>query len=331
MSFRFIEDHGEAYPVRLMCAVLEVSPAGYYAWHERPASGRTTSNSMLLPEIRQVHRESGQRYGGPGLCGDVAPPWPDRTTDATACHPGDHVNATSGPRATDSCHDLPIAPNLIARDVTAAAFNRVWLADITYVPTAEGWLYPAAITDLFMAASDRPVHHDRDCRMWPTDSRSDGAPPSDQRALQAFGRVNEAFAANYDVGVLEPAIGQTEVMETMIERGSRDCHNQLAHVCEVGEAELARLVVWRKITSCSSPWIARQARIRRGTTDTGSGCVVASPRRPPPGVSQVPPSGSGRFRSGTPRSTGQVVAGCGEPSFAMEVRGLSQSDRRWAH
>jgi putative transposase len=52
-------------------------------------------------------------------------------------------------RTTDSRHDLPIAPNLIARDFTAPAPNRVWLADITYIPTAEGWLYLAAVMDLF--------------------------------------------------------------------------------------------------------------------------------------------------------------------------------------
>ena len=65
MSFRFIEDHRDTYPVRLMCAVLEVSPAGYYAWRERPVSARAASNSTLLAEIRQVHHDSGQRYGSP--------------------------------------------------------------------------------------------------------------------------------------------------------------------------------------------------------------------------------------------------------------------------
>ena len=53
MSFRFIEDHRDAYPVRLMCAVLEVSPAGYYAWRDRPVSERTKSNATLLAAIRQ--------------------------------------------------------------------------------------------------------------------------------------------------------------------------------------------------------------------------------------------------------------------------------------
>ena len=65
MSFRFIEDHRDAYPVRLMCAVLEVSPAGYYAWRDRPASERTKSNATLLAAIRQVHQDSSGRYGSP--------------------------------------------------------------------------------------------------------------------------------------------------------------------------------------------------------------------------------------------------------------------------
>jgi len=58
MSFRFIEDHRDAYPVRLMCAVLEVSPAGYYAWRERPQSTRTVTNAALLADNRQVHQDS---------------------------------------------------------------------------------------------------------------------------------------------------------------------------------------------------------------------------------------------------------------------------------
>ena len=78
MSFRFIEDHRDTYPVRLMCGVLEVSPAGYYAWRDRPVSERTKSNAALLAAIRQAHHDSSGRYGSPGsmpLCGrrDVVP------------------------------------------------------------------------------------------------------------------------------------------------------------------------------------------------------------------------------------------------------------------
>ena len=65
MSFRFIEDHRNVYPVRLMCAVFEVSPAGYYAWRERPVSTRATTTTTLLAAIRQVHQDSSGRYGSP--------------------------------------------------------------------------------------------------------------------------------------------------------------------------------------------------------------------------------------------------------------------------
>jgi putative transposase len=154
MSFRFIEDHRDTYPVRLMCAVLEVSPAGYYAWRERPVNARAASNSTLLAEIRQVHHNSGQRYGSPRVHAAL------RTQGRGASRGRiERLMRRYGIRAimarprrvrtTDSRHDLPIAPNLIARDFTAAAPNRVWLADITYIPTAEGWLYLAAVMDLF--------------------------------------------------------------------------------------------------------------------------------------------------------------------------------------
>jgi putative transposase len=154
MSFRFIENHRDSYPVRLMCAVLEVSPAGYYAWRERPVSERARSNAALLAEVRQVHHDSGRRYGSPRVHAvlhrqgrGVSRGRIERLMRRYGIH------AIMAPprrvRTTDSRHDLPIAPNLVQREFTATAPNRVWLADITYIPTAEGWLYLAAIMDLF--------------------------------------------------------------------------------------------------------------------------------------------------------------------------------------
>jgi putative transposase len=154
MSFRFIEDHREAYPVRVMCAVLEVSAAGYYAWRERPASERTIGNAALLAAIRQVHQDSGGRYGSPRVHAAL------RLQGRGASHGRIErlmhrhgIRAIMAPprrvRTTDSRHGLPVAPNLLNRNFTAAAVNRIWLADITYIPTAEGWLYLAAVMDLF--------------------------------------------------------------------------------------------------------------------------------------------------------------------------------------
>jgi len=154
MSFRFIEDHRNTYPVRLMCAVLEVSPAGYYAWRDRPVSERTKSDATLLAEIRQVHQDSSGRYGSPRVHAALHRQGHGASRGRIERMMRRHgIRAIMAPprrvRTTDSCHDLPIAPNLIARDFTAEAPNRVWLADITYVPTAEGWLYLAAVMDIF--------------------------------------------------------------------------------------------------------------------------------------------------------------------------------------
>nr|WP_235984143.1 IS3 family transposase [Bradyrhizobium australiense] len=152
MSFRFIEDHRDAYPVRLMCAVLEVSPAGYYAWRERPASERIKSNATLLPAIRQAYRDSSGRYGSPRVHAVLRTQGRGASRGRIERMMRRHgIRAILAPprrvRTTDSRHDLATAPNLIAPDFTAKAPNRVWLA--TYIPTAEGWLYLAAVMDLF--------------------------------------------------------------------------------------------------------------------------------------------------------------------------------------
>jgi len=154
MSFRFIEDHREAYPVRLMCAVLEVSPAGYYAWRDRPVSRRTQSDATLLAAIRQVHHDSSGRYGSPRVHAVLHRQGRGASRGRIERMMRRHgIRAIMAPprrvHTTDTRHDLPIAPNLIARDFATAAPNRIWLADITYIPTAEGWLYLAAVMDLF--------------------------------------------------------------------------------------------------------------------------------------------------------------------------------------
>jgi putative transposase len=131
MRFRFIEDRRADYPVTIKCDVLGVSPAGYYAWRARPESRRAADNRQLIDDIKRVHRDACERYGGRierlmrrhGIRAIMARPRRMRTTD--------------------SRHDFPIAPNLIERNFTADALNRTWLADITYVETDQGWLYLA--------------------------------------------------------------------------------------------------------------------------------------------------------------------------------------------
>ena len=154
MSFRFIEDHRDDYPVRLMCTVLKVSPAGYYAWRNRPLSERAKSNATLLAAIRQVHHDSSGRYGSPRVHAVLRKQGRSTSRGRVERMMRRHgIRAIMAPprrvRTTDSRHGLPIAPDLIARDFTAPAPNRIWLADITYIPTSQGWLYLAAVMDLF--------------------------------------------------------------------------------------------------------------------------------------------------------------------------------------
>ena len=154
MRFRFIEDRRDDYPVRQICAILGVSPAGYYAWRRRPESCRAAASRSLLSEIVRVHRDSGGRYGSPRIHAVLR-------AQGRGISRGriERLMRRYGIRAimmqprrvrtTDSRHNLPIAPNLLDRNFTAPAPNRVWLADITYIPTGEGWLYLAAVMDLY--------------------------------------------------------------------------------------------------------------------------------------------------------------------------------------
>src|SRR5437899_2413758 len=154
MRFRFIEDRRADYPVTILCDVLGVSPAGYYAWRSRPESRRSAANRDLLVDIRRVHRNTHGRYGSPRIHVELKAQGRGVSRgriERLMRHHG--VRAIMARprrvRTTDSRHDFPIAPNLLERNFTATAPNRIWLADITYIETDQGWLYLAAVMDLY--------------------------------------------------------------------------------------------------------------------------------------------------------------------------------------
>ena len=154
MRFRFIEDHRADYPVRIMCGALEVSPAGYYAWRSRPESRRSAANRDLLDHITRVHRDTHGRYGSPRIHIELKAQGRGVSRgriERLMRHHGIRAIMARPRRVptTDSRHDFPIAPNLLQRNFTAAAPNRIWLADITYVDTDQGWLYLATVLDLY--------------------------------------------------------------------------------------------------------------------------------------------------------------------------------------
>ena len=153
MRYRFIYEHRSQWPVRLMCQVLQVSPGGYYSWRGRPASARQQRREALTGEIRAIHQEVKERYGSPRMHAELQARGLSCCVNTVAKLMRQHGIAAKTKRkfrcTTDSNHDLPVADNIVDRQVEAVAVNQVWVADITYIPTWEGWLYLAAVEDLY--------------------------------------------------------------------------------------------------------------------------------------------------------------------------------------
>ena len=153
MKFRFIADHQEEWPVRVMCDVLGVSPAGYFAWRCRPESARAAAHRTLLADVRRLQALHRGRYGSPRMHAALRAEGRSVSRGRVERLMRRHgIRAAASrrfrPVTTDSRHGLPVAPNLLEQRFEASAPNQVWLADLTYVPTGEGWLYLAAVLDL---------------------------------------------------------------------------------------------------------------------------------------------------------------------------------------
>jgi putative transposase len=154
MTYRFIDTHKGQWPVRWLCETLEVCPASYYAWRQRPRSAQEQRRDTLLVEIRAVHAEVKARYGSPRIHAELVARGHDCCVNTVARLMRQHGIAAKTARkfrcsTTDSDHDLPVAENLLGRQFDPSVANEVWLADITYIPTCAGWLYLAAIEDLY--------------------------------------------------------------------------------------------------------------------------------------------------------------------------------------
>ena len=136
-----------------MCAVLGVSRSGYYDWASRPESGRMVADRALADEIRATHEASRGRYGSPRVHAELRAQGRQVGRKRVArLMRGMGLSARRKRRfrrTTDSTHAHPVAPNLLARNFMATAPDRVWLADLTYIWTREGWLYLAVVLDLF--------------------------------------------------------------------------------------------------------------------------------------------------------------------------------------
>ena len=141
------------YPVPLMRRIMNVSASGYYVWLDRPLSKRALEEMRLEVEIRAAHKRTRQTYGPERLARDLA----EHGIRVGICRIK-RIRKRLGLRCkqkrkfkvtTDSRHTLPIAENLLGQQFKVCAPNAVWVSDLTYVPTDEGWLYLAAHKDLF--------------------------------------------------------------------------------------------------------------------------------------------------------------------------------------
>ena len=152
MRFAFIAVEKACFPVRLLCRVLEVSRAGFYAWQERASSSHTQADERLGLEIAAIHAESRQRYGSPRVHAELGARGHRTSRKRVARLMRQHGLAGRRRRrfraTTDSCHTPPVASNVLARQFAQPAPERAWVTDITYIATGEGWLYLAVILDL---------------------------------------------------------------------------------------------------------------------------------------------------------------------------------------
>ena len=154
MRFRLIEDHRGVWPVRVMCDALNVSPSGYDAWRSRPQSRRKIANRGLLGDVQRGHAHHRERYGAPRIHAARRAEGQTVSRKRIERVMRQHGLRARAPRryrvcTTDSKPSLPVAANLLDPNFVADRPDQVWLADITYIPTGEGWLYLAVILDLF--------------------------------------------------------------------------------------------------------------------------------------------------------------------------------------
>src|SRR3954467_3225383 len=152
MRYRFVAAERATFPVRMLCRLAGVAASGFYAWLRRGPGRRAGEDAGLAGRLAAIFEASRRTYGSPR-------PHAERREDGVRIGRGrvarlmrrgglTAARRRRVPRTTDSRHDHPVAPNLLGRNFAADRPDAVWLADISYIPTGEGWLYLAAIKDM---------------------------------------------------------------------------------------------------------------------------------------------------------------------------------------
>ena len=154
MKFEWIKAHTKEFSVKIMCKVLKVSRAGYYAWCKRPESRRRKENRSLVVRIKAAHAKSRQTYGSPRIHDALKKSGIECSKKRVArlMHEEGVISVHHKrfkPQTTNSKHEFPVSANVLDRQFSSTRPNEKWVGDITYIWTDEGWLYLATIIDLF--------------------------------------------------------------------------------------------------------------------------------------------------------------------------------------
>ena len=154
MKFAWINAHRSEFQIAAMCRVLEVCRAGFYAAVKRPASKRALRREALAEKIAAVYENKRATYGSPRIYRELHEQGEKvcENTIASIMREKEirvEVKRRFVPCTTDANHDLPVAKNILNREFKAEQPNQKWVSDITYVQTGEGWLYLAAVLDIF--------------------------------------------------------------------------------------------------------------------------------------------------------------------------------------
>ena len=169
MRYACIQDHEPAHRVAPLCAALAVSRSGYYAWRHRPVSARGDADQRLLRVLRRVHQQMHEQYGAIKLWRAVLAagiPCGRHRVARLRRLAGLEAQRTRRFRVSVEHHQLPPpAPNLLQQRFITTALNRIWVGDLTAIPTRSGWLYLAVLLDLYSrrvigwAMSAKPDQH----------------------------------------------------------------------------------------------------------------------------------------------------------------------------
>ncbi len=151
--FEFVKVNQANHSIAAMCRLLEVSASGYHGWRDRPASARSQADAALLARIKAIHATSRRTYGAPRIHAELAADGISvgrkRIARLMRAAGLKGISRRKWVRTTQRAKDARPAPDLVARDFKAEAPDRLWVADITYIPTWAGFLYLAVVLDVF--------------------------------------------------------------------------------------------------------------------------------------------------------------------------------------